>query len=104
MHAGRGGLDTDGPSSPEIGLVVARNDGLAPGWSDELRSGDPTGPNWLADSVESFCRPAKKAPKRDGEAVEGEPTFEPESAGEPNPESDCRGSSSAFRENRRIFS
>jgi hypothetical protein len=101
-----GGLERNGLTSPEIGRDIARRDGLAPGWRDELRKGEPTWPKAeaAAESEASFWRPAKNAPNRDGEAVDGDPTLELDSLGVPSPESAWRWSSSLVREKRRIFS
>jgi hypothetical protein len=42
MEAWRGGEETNGLVSPDVGRFMARNEGLAPGCKLELRSGDPT--------------------------------------------------------------
>ncbi len=103
MLACRGGLAIEGPSSPDSGraFIAARKLGLAPGCRPVFFNGEPTGPKGLESAP---FLPAKNAPKREGDAVDGEPTFDVASAGVPKPDSDDRNSSSADREKRRAFS
>lgn len=42
IEAWRGGDETKGLVSPEVGRFMARRDGEAAGWRLELRSGEPT--------------------------------------------------------------
>jgi len=53
MEDWRGGLAKEGDMSPAI--LVGRMLGLARGWRDELRRGDPTWPNAEAELLDSSC-------------------------------------------------
>lgn len=100
MEAWRGGEDTKGLVSPEVGRFMARREGLAPGWRVELRSGDPTWPN-----ADAPGEPDSKPPlvedcglphsdwNREGDAVAalGEPILKSEAVGDaPSLDSEVR--------------
>ena len=106
MEDCRGGLARKGETSPDIGWLSARREGLAPGWREELRRGEPTWPNAELEtpfvSSSRFCL-AKRAPKREGLA---DPTLLADSAGVPSPLRLSRKmlESCSVLESRRIFS
>ena len=91
IEAWRGGEDTNGLASPDVGRVMARREGLAPGWRLELRRGDPTCPNADApgdpDSKPPLyvgCDLPHRDENREGDEVApfGEPIFKSEAVGE----------------------
>lgn len=112
----RGGEETNGLMSPDVGRFSARNEGLAPGCRLELRRGDPTWPNADAPGDPDSKPPLDvgwdlphKDWNRDGE--DATPGGDPKADGEA-PSRDMEGwfvnevpSASLWsREKRRIFS
>lgn len=91
MEAWRGGEETKGLMSPDVGRFMARREGLAPGWRLELRRGEPTWPNAEAPGSEPDSKPScmgRDLPhrdwNRDGDAVaaDGDPYLVSDAVGE----------------------
>jgi hypothetical protein len=114
MEAWRGGDARYGLKSPVVGRFIARNEGLAPGWRLEFRSGDPTCPNADCPGSEpdskllSYVGP-RGFPhidwKREGDAAAapGDPYLRSDAVGE-TPSLDWEALSLWSREKRRSFS
>jgi len=112
IEAWRGGEETKGLVSPEVGRFIARRDGDAPGWRLELRRGEPTWPNAEAPGREpdskllvDGCVLLHSDWKREGDpvATDGDPYRTSEGVGEaPSRDMDigCEKSCSRYRPGR----